>query len=566
MAGLAPNVRFRLSVMMFLQYAFNGIWIIPLFNYLTKTVGYSDGEAAGMFSTTALGFIIAPFFVGMIADRFFSAEKILGVLNILAAVFLYMASEMAASADGKPQPGVMFWILLAHFLCYSPTWALTNTIALNQMSDPGKQFPSIRVMGTFGWIAVSTMCLFSDQITTAFGVSQKFEYTKVPMFIGSGIGLAAGLFSFFLPNTPPKSIGHTPTFGDIIGVKALSLFKDRNFLVFALTTFLILLPNMFYWGFCNMYLNETGMANVQFKQSIGQMAEVVFLYLMPLFFIRYGVKTMLAIGFLAWLARFFCFAFGYQTASLAFLLYTGLALHGICWDFFFVTGQLYTDKKAPKEVQASAQGLLSLITFGLGWFIGVNIAGTVIGQHATHQLAASDLLNKPALYAEIVMEGLGAAEPGPAKRVWELFDTETRQAIAEETKGTGGDASREGKILNALNAMVVNPGLYGEADFAKIVAKAQADKDVMFTNLLADQQKMVQGGAKMKDADLKELNRLLLERSFPGTIAPNRHLWSKIWLYPAGMAIVLFVFFMLGFRDKMLVVEKEDRKTEPLAA
>ena len=559
MAGLSPNVRVRLSVMMFLQYAFMGIWIIPLFNYLTKTVGYTDGEAAGMFSTTALGFIIAPFFVGMVADRFFSAQKILGVLNVLAAVFLYLASAMAASADGKPQPGVLFWMLLAHFLCYSPTWALTNTIALNQMSDPGKQFPSIRVMGTFGWIAVSTICLFSDQITKAFGVSQNFEYTRIPMIIGAAIGLATGIFSFFLPSTPPKSIGHTPTLGDIIGVKALALFKERNFLVFALTTFLILFPNMFYWGFCNMYLNEVGMTNVQFKQSIGQMAEVIFLYLMPLFFVRYGVKTMLAVGFLAWLARFFCFAFGYQTASLAFLLYTGLALHGICWDFFFVTGQLYTDKKAPKEVQASAQGLLSLITFGLGWFIGVNIAGTVIGNNVTHQLAASDLLNKPALCAKIV-EGKTAAEPVPAKRVWELLDTETRQAVEGEAKGTGGDAPREGKILNALNALVVNPGLYSEAGFARIVAKAQADKDVMFTNLLADQQKMAQGGAKMKDPDLRELNRLLLERSFPGAIAPNRHAWNKIWLYPAGMAIVLFVFFMVGFRDKMLVVAKEGKQ------
>jgi len=559
MAGLSPNVRMRLSVMMFLEYAFNGIWIIPLFNYLTKTVGYTDGEAAGMFSTTALGFIIAPFFVGMIADRFFSAQKILGVLNILAAVFLYLASAMAASADGKPQPNVMFWMLLAHFLCYSPTWALTNTIALNQMNDPGKQFPAIRVMGTFGWIAVSAICLFSDQITKAFGVSQNFEYTRIPMIIGAGIGLAMGVFSFFLPSTPPKSIGHTPALGDIIGIKALALFKERNFLVFALTTFLILFPNMFYWGFCNMYLNEIGMTNVQFKQSIGQMAEVVFLYLMPLFFVRYGVKTMLAVGFLAWLTRFFCFAFGYQTASLAFLLYTGLALHGICWDFFFVTGQLYTDKKAPKEVQASAQGLLSLITFGLGWFIGVNIAGTIIGNNVTHQLAASDLLNKSALCAKIV-EGKAAAEAVPAKRVWELLDAEARQAIADEAKGTGGDASREGRILNALNALVVNPGLYSEAGFAKIVAKAQADKDVMFTNLLADQQKMVQGGARMKDPDLRELNRLLLERSFPGVIAPNRHAWSRIWLYPAGMAIVLFIFFMVGFRDKMLVVEKEGKQ------
>jgi nucleoside transporter len=382
MDGFTPGVRFRLSVMMFLQYAFQGIWIIPLNNYLTKTVGYSDAEAGGMFSTTALGFILAPFFVGMIADRFFSAQKILGVLNLLAAGFLYLASQIAATADGKPQPGFLFWILLAHFVCYAPTWALTNTIALNQMRDPGKQFPGIRVMGTFGWIAVSAVSLFSDAITKAAGVTQNFEYTNLPMVIGAGIGAITGLFSFFLPGTPPKRIDRRPTFGDILGVKALNLFKDRNFLVFALSSFLIFFPNMFYWGFCNMYLNEIGMQHAQFKQSIGQMAEVVFLYLMPLFFIRYGVKTMLTIGFLAWMTRFVCFAFGWQS-TLAFLLYLGIALHGICFDFFFVTGQLYTDKKADKEVQASAQGLISLITFGLGWFVGSLTAGKVIGLYKT---------------------------------------------------------------------------------------------------------------------------------------------------------------------------------------
>lgn len=376
---LGAKVRTELSIMMFMQYAFQGIWIIPLNNYLTKTAGYSDAEAGAMFSTIALGFIIAPFFVGMIADRFFAAQKVLGVLNVAAGVLLFLASRMAVAADGTPQPTVFFTILLLHNLCYAPTWALTNTIALNQMTDPGKQFPSIRVMGTFGWVAVSAVSLFSEQITGAFGATGNWEYTKLPMLVGAAIGVVTGLYSFFLPDTPPKSLGHKPTFGDIIGVKALRLFKDRNFLIFAIASFLIFFPNMYYWGFCNQYLNEIGMKAAQFKQSIGQMAEVVFLYLMPFFFIRYGVKTMLAVGFLAWMTRFLCFAFGWQTDSMAFLLYIGIALHGICFDFFFVTGQLYTDFKAPKEIQASAQGLITLITFGLGWFLGVNAAGAVIG-------------------------------------------------------------------------------------------------------------------------------------------------------------------------------------------
>lgn len=371
--NLSTNIRTRLSIMMFLQYAFQGIWIIPLNNYLTKTLSYTATEAGAIFGTVALGFIIAPFFVGMIADRFFAAQRVLGVLNLGAAALLYVAATL-----DRPAPALLFWIFLGHNLCYTPTWALTNTIALNRMTDPGKQFPAIRVMGTFGWIAVSAISLFSEQINAALGTRVPFEHGKIPMYIGAAIGLVTGLFSFALPNTPPKTSGQRPTFGDILGLKALGLFKDPNFLVFALASFLILLPNMFYWGFCNMYLNEINMSNAQFKQSIGQMAEVVFLYLMPLFFVRWGVKVMLAVGFLAWMLRFVCFAFGYQSMAMAPLLYLGIALHGVCFDFFFVTGQLYTDRKAPKEVQASAQGLISLITFGLGWLCGSLLAGKVI--------------------------------------------------------------------------------------------------------------------------------------------------------------------------------------------
>lgn len=371
--------------MMFIQYAFNGIWVIPLSFYLTK-VGYTGVEIGFVAGTTfALGGIIAPFFVGMLADRFFSAQKVLGVLNFLAAGFLYLASQMAVSPEGVKQPMVLFWILLAHYLCYMPTWALTNSIALYQMSNPGKQFPSIRVMGTFGWIAVSTIALFSGKITSAMGVVGNVEATQIPMFLGSGIGLLAGLLAFILPKTPPKVTDQKITLADILGVKALALFKDRNFVIFAISSFLIFLPAMFYWQFCNLFLNEIGMEYVQFKQSIGQMAEVIFLFLMPLFFARLGVKNMLLIGMLAWVSRFVCFGFG-DLHTMAFLLYTGLALHGVCYDFFFVTGQLYTDMKAPKEIQAQAQGLISLITFGLGWFVGSLLAGRVIDAYAIKEI------------------------------------------------------------------------------------------------------------------------------------------------------------------------------------
>lgn len=385
MASLSLNVRVRLSVMMFLQYAFNGIWAIPLGFYLSK-VGYTGVEIGFVAGTTfALGGIIAPFFVGMLADRFFSGQKVLGVLNLLGAVTLYLASRMAVDAEGVKQPMVLFWILLAHYLFYMPTWALTNSIALYQMDNPGKQFPGIRVLGTFGWIAVSTITLFSKQITSAMGVEGNIEATRLPMLLGSGIGVLTGVLSFFMPKTPPKVTAEKITFGDVMGLKALALFKDRNFTVFAISSFLIMFPAMFYWQFCNLYLNEIGMKYVQFKQSIGQMAEVIFLLLMPWFFSRFGVKRMLLIGMFAWMGRFICFGFG-NLGTMIPLLYLGLALHGICYDFFFVTGQLYTDRKAPKQIQAQAQGLISLLTFGLGWFFGVLLAGRVIDAYAVKEI------------------------------------------------------------------------------------------------------------------------------------------------------------------------------------
>jgi nucleoside transporter len=367
--------------MMFLQYAFNGIWYIPLNFYLTS-LGYTGVEIGFVAGTTfALGAIIAPFFVGMIADRFFAGQKVLAFLNISAAILLFLASQMAVDSQGVKQPVVLFWMLFAHFLCYVPTWALTNAIALYQMDNPGKQFPGIRVMGTFGWIAVSTITLFSNEITGMMGVEGNVEATKIPMILGSVIGIIAGLLAFFMPDTPPKVKGQKTTFADILGVKALKLFKDRNFRIFAISSFLIFFPAMFYWQFCNLFLNELGMTYVQFKQSIGQMAEVIFLYLMPWFFIRYGVKKMLLIGMFAWMFRFIFFGLG-DLGYLSILLYTGLALHGVCYDFFFVTGQLYTDKKATKDIQAQAQGLISLITFGLGWFVGSLLAGKIVDAYA----------------------------------------------------------------------------------------------------------------------------------------------------------------------------------------
>jgi len=394
--GLPAGTRARLSVMMFLQYAYNGIWFIPLGFYLT-TVGYSDVDIGVAYGTFAVGCIIAPFFVGMIADKFFAAQKVLGVLNLAASGLLLAAALYSVGpdkkahmaqvmVDGKPQMastlGIFYWLLLGHFLCYMPTWALTNTISLRQMSDPAKQFPSVRVMGTIGWVLVSAVCLFGEQVTELLGAKGNFEATVFPMYIGAAIGFVASFTSFFMPDTPPAGKGKQITFSDILGLKALGLFKDRNYLVFALTSFLIMFAGLFHWSLTNRYLNESKMDYAQFWQSSGQMAETVFLFAMPWFFRRFGVKKMLLLGLLAWISRFVCYSYGVWGSATSTLVVLGLVLHGPCYDFFFVTGQLYTDKKASKDIQAQAQGLISLLTFGLGWFVGSWLSGLVADNFA----------------------------------------------------------------------------------------------------------------------------------------------------------------------------------------
>lgn len=383
---MVKSTRLKLSIMMFLQYAFNGIWMIPLGTYL-GSVGYSGNDIGNVYGTFALGGIIAPFFIGMFADRFFQAQRLLAVLNIVAGILLVFAARYSVGSDGlalrnaagEVTLGIFYWLLLAHFICYMPTWALTNSIAFRQMKNTTKEFPSVRVMGTFGWITVSAVTLFGGKISSVVGSSVPFERSVTPLYIGAAIGIVAGLFALVLPRTLPEGKGVKASVGDILGLKALRLLKDKNFAIFAVSSFLIFFPAMFYWAFANMYLNEfPSMKGAAFWQSTGQMTEVVFLVVMPYFFSRYGVKKMLLIGMFAWIARFVCFSYGDWETSAWLVVLVGLILHGPCFDFFFVTGQLYTDSKADRSIQSQAQGLNSLITFGLGWFLGSKVAGLVV--------------------------------------------------------------------------------------------------------------------------------------------------------------------------------------------
>lgn len=375
----------QLSVMMFLQFFIWGAWFVTLGTYLFK-LGFSGGQVGNSYLMNNIAAVIAPFFVGMLADRFFASQKVMGVLHLLGGVVMYIAA-------GITDAGVLIPTLLLYNLCYMPTLALVNAVSFNQMDSPDKQFPKVRVWGTIGWIVAGLTITFIQ-----FQFNPEVEKSDVPMKMAAVASILMGLFSFTLPNTPPKNVGKDVTIGDVLGLKALRLLKERSFLIFVLCSFLISIPLAFYYGFTNPFLNDLGMKGVAGKQSMGQMSEVIFMVLMPFFFMRLGVKKMLLVGMLAWVARYSLFALGNNpTITMAGLtadqligalssvgmLYLGILLHGVCYDFFFVTGQIYVDQKVSKDIRASAQGFIALVTYGVGLGLGSWLAGQVVEAYSS---------------------------------------------------------------------------------------------------------------------------------------------------------------------------------------
>ena len=361
---MKKTIQTQLSVMMFLEFFVWGAWFVTMGTYLGVTLKFDGVDIGGAYSTMPWGAIIAPFFVGMVADRFFSAEKVMGVLHILGGVVLFYATKVTT-------PVTFFIVLLIYGLCYNPTLALVNAISFNQMENTEKQFPMIRVFGTIGWIVAGLLVGFI-KIN-----GQGIEPTHYPMLMAAGSSIILGIYSFFLPNTPPKDLGHKVTVKDILGLDALKLLKDRSYAIFIISSLLICIPLAFYYNFTNLFLNEENIANAAGKMTLGQGSEVFFMLVMPFFFARLGVKKMLLLGMLAWAGRYLLFAFG-NPSGLVWMYYLGILFHGICYDFFFVTGQLYVDKKAPKEIRASAQGFIALVTYGFGLLIGAWVAGPVV--------------------------------------------------------------------------------------------------------------------------------------------------------------------------------------------
>ena len=353
-----------LAIMMFLQYFIWSAWYVTMGTYMKEHLQATDVQIGAAFSALAIATMISPFFVGMVADRYFAAQRIMGVMHIAGAVLLFFATSVNSN-------GAFYRIILLYSLLYMPTIALSNSVAFFQMNDPGKQFPWIRVFGTIGWIIAGT-------IIGNMGI----EKSAGTFYIAAASSLALGLFSFTLPNTPPKARAAGVSAANALGTQALVLFKSKPYLVFFIAAILVCIPLAFYYGFANPFLNEIGMQNAAGKMILGQVSEGVFILAIPFLFSRIGVKKMLLLGMGAWVLRYICFAYGYTNPS-SWMLYAGIILHGVCYDFFFVTGYMYTEKKAGEEIKNAAQGLFTFATYGLGMFIGTWFSGFTAAHYQT---------------------------------------------------------------------------------------------------------------------------------------------------------------------------------------
>jgi len=369
---MKTKTQVQLSIMMFLEFFIWGGWFVTLGAFLGNNLNASGAETAMAYSTQSWGAIIAPFIIGLIADRYFNAERILGILHIVGALLMYQMSQITEFSAFYPY-------VLGYMIAYMPTLALVNSVSFNQMNDPAKQFPFVRVFGTIGWILAGLLISFAFKWDSIDNIGQgMLSNTFTMVAIASAI---LGLFSFTLPKTPPSvNKGEKVKLSDILGLDALRLLKDRNFLVFFISSVLICIPLAFYYQNISPFLTEYKVENSTAWASLGQISEVGFMLLLPFFFKKYGFKKTILFGMLAWGIRYLLFAYG-NAGDLFFMLVIGIALHGICYDFFFVSGQIYTDSKAGEKVKSAAQGLITLATYGVGMLVGFWVAGQIVDRN-----------------------------------------------------------------------------------------------------------------------------------------------------------------------------------------
>jgi len=358
-------VKTRLGLMMFLEYAIWGSWYVTLNTYLTSTLHFSGTEAGAAFGTTAVAALVSPFFVGLVADRFFATERVLAVLYAIGALCMLALMHVTTFAS-------VYGLLLLFCLCFFPSIALTNSITMQQVVDPGRDFPPIRTMGTLGWIVINLIV-----------GAMRIEADTTPFLLAAGLCGVMCVFSLVaLPHTPPRGRGQRVSIRSILGIDALAMMKDRAYRIFVIASVLACIPLTFYYTFTNTYFNEVGVVNAAGKMTLGQMSEVVMLMAMPLVFRVLSVRNILILGLAAWVVRYALLAHGNAGAGM-WMFYLAIVLHGVCYDFFFVSGQLYTDQEAPPHLRNTAQGFITLATYGAGMLIGSFLSGSALDNFST---------------------------------------------------------------------------------------------------------------------------------------------------------------------------------------
>ncbi|MEX2573518.1 MAG: MFS transporter [Balneolaceae bacterium] len=395
--AMKDYIQARLSIMMFLEFFIWGAWYTAIAVYMSANgMGHLTHWP---FTVNPVAAIVAPFFVGLIADRFFATEKVLGTLHLAGGVIMFLTPLAVGT------PLVFILMLLGYNLCYMPTMSLANTLSFHNIENREKEFPAIRVFGTIGWIAAGLTVSFILVSFVAENVVP--ETTALPLYLTAAASFLLGLYSFTLPHTPPPAKGQRVSVRSIAGFDALKSLGSRSFYVFLGSSLLISIPLAAYYNFTQIFLGATGFENIAATQTIGQASEVLFMLLMPFFFIRLGVKWMLGVGMLAWSVRYILFAMG-APGEVAWLIVGGIALHGICYDFFFVTGQIYVDLKSNDRIRGQAQGLIVLMTYGVGMLIGAQLAGTTYNMFLSSREALTlnqwhDFWWIPALFAAAVL-------------------------------------------------------------------------------------------------------------------------------------------------------------------
>ena len=358
-------IKVRLSVMMFFQFFIWGAWYATGGNYMTS---HGMGDVIyKAYMVSSVGSIVSPFFLGLIADRFFPVQKVLGVMHILSGIFVFSAPFFGEGSLFSPNLFLIF--LLLHMLCYMPTVNLAAATAFHQINNKEKEFPLIRVFGTIGWIVAGIVV---SKILQG-------DNTALPMRVSGIGGILMGFYCFTLPNTPPSSEVRKISLRGILGIDAISKMKSTPFIIFIVSLLLISLPFAIYFPYVPVYLSAAHVKNPGFIMTFGQMSEIFFLLLLPILFSRFGLKWVFLVGMLSWALRYALFAYA-ATDAVSWIIFIGILLHGACYDFVYVAGQIYIDKKASPDIRAQAQGLFVFISYGVGQGLGTLAAGQIFNR------------------------------------------------------------------------------------------------------------------------------------------------------------------------------------------